>query len=74
MTDLPRLETQTRRRPPDPPIEAPRTANHWFIATITNADFILVIAFCLIGLLVTANVVLRFPDFGTLVEQLEQFP
>jgi len=37
-------------------------------------ELVMVVAFCAIGLLVTANMMLRVPDFGAIVEQLEQFP
>jgi hypothetical protein len=33
-----------------------------------------IVAFCAIGLLVTINMVLRFPEFGVAVAQLEIFP
>ena len=75
MTYLPvRREIRTRRNPAALQVKAPKTVYHWLVATITNPDLISVVAFCVIGLLVTANVVLRFPDFGLMVEQLEQFP
>ncbi len=41
-----------------------------FVAMITNPDLIMIVAFCMIGLLATVNVVLRFPDFGLTAEQL----
>jgi len=41
-----------------------------FVAMITNPDLIMIVAFCMIGLLVTVNVILRFPDFGLTAEQL----
>jgi hypothetical protein len=41
---------------------------------IISPNLGMVVGFCAIGLLVTANVVLRFPDFAAIVEQLGQFP
>jgi hypothetical protein len=45
-----------------------RTETTW-----SNPALVVVITFCLIGLLLTLNVVLRFPDFGSVVEQYNQF-
>lgn len=38
-----------------------------------NHGLVAVILFCLIGLLLTLNLVLRFPDFGSVIEQYNQF-
>jgi hypothetical protein len=45
-----------------------------FVATVAHPEFIAIVAFCAIGLLVTVNVILRFPDFGATFEQFGQFP
>jgi len=42
-------------------------------ATVTDPDLLTVVAFCLIGLLLTLNVMLRFPDLGAIIEQYNQF-
>jgi hypothetical protein len=41
-------------------------------ATLTP-DLLVIAAFCLIGLLSTFNMVLRFPDLGAVIEQYNQF-
>jgi hypothetical protein len=38
-----------------------------------SSDAQLVIQFCLIGLLVTLILMLRFPDLGAVIEQYNQF-
>lgn len=42
-------------------------------ATVTDPDLQAIVAFCLIGLLLTLNVMLRFPDLGAIIEQCNQF-
>jgi hypothetical protein len=46
---------------------------HKLLAEISKPDFVATIAFCAIGLLVTLNVILRFPDFGRVIELYNQF-
>jgi len=41
--------------------------------TVTDPDLLTVVAFCLIGFLLTLNVMLRFPDLGAIIEQYNQF-
>jgi hypothetical protein len=43
-------------------------------AIISNRDLHFVVGFCLAGLLLTMNVVLRFPDFGQIFATLQVFP
>jgi hypothetical protein len=50
-----------------------KSAGAWLRAAKADPDLFIIVAFCLIGLLVTINVILRFPDFGISVEQLQQF-
>jgi hypothetical protein len=52
-----------------------RTETEWsqLVMAITNPDLHAVIAFCLIGLLISLNLILRFPDFGAVIEQYNQF-
>jgi hypothetical protein len=38
-----------------------------------TADLNAVVVFCLIGLLLALNLILRFPDFGAVIEQYNQF-
>jgi hypothetical protein len=40
---------------------------------ITDPDLKAVVAFSLIGLLVALNLMFRFPDFGALIAQYNQF-
>jgi hypothetical protein len=44
-----------------------------FIAAINNSALLLIVAFCGLGLLITLNFILRFPDFGAAIEQFTQF-
>jgi hypothetical protein len=41
----------------------------WLKAAMANPDLVAVVIFCLIGLLLALNVMLRFPDFGAVIEQ-----
>lgn len=59
-----------------PPLAHRKTAgtvSFRLLALISNPNFIAVAAFCAIGLLATLNIMLRFPDFGSLIEQYNQF-
>jgi hypothetical protein len=40
---------------------------------IANPDLHAIVSFCLIGLLLAINLILRFPDFGAIIEQYNQF-
>ena len=51
-----------------------KTAWHRLIAIGIDPELVIVVAFCAIGLLATVNVMLRIPDFGATIEQLEPFP
>ena len=51
-----------------------RTETESQLATgIANPELHAVIAFCLVGILLTLNFILRFPDFGAIIEQYNQF-
>jgi hypothetical protein len=50
-----------------------KSAGAWLRAAVADPNLFIIIALCAIGLLVTLNVMLRFPDFGISMEQLEQF-
>ena len=52
---------------------AARTTWHRLLAAMLNPDFITIVVFCTIGLLTTLNVILRFPNFGSLIELYNQF-
>jgi hypothetical protein len=44
-----------------------------FLALFSNSDLPMIIAFCLLGLLLTLSLMLRFPDLGAVIEQYNQF-
>ena len=44
-----------------------------FFAIFSNPDLPMIIAFCLTGLLIFLSVIQRFPDFGAVIEQFNQF-
>jgi hypothetical protein len=62
------LEKSKGRRVDETPNQWPR-----LFAIFTNPDLPTIIAFCLLGLLLTLNLILRFPDLGALIEQYNQF-
>ena len=43
------------------------------LIAVTNPDLQAVVAFSLIGLLLTLNVMFRFPELGALIAQYNQF-
>jgi hypothetical protein len=52
-----------------------RTGAVWsqLVTVITDLDFQAVVAFCVIGILLALNFILRFPDSGAVIEQYNQF-
>ena len=44
-----------------------------FLAIFSNPDLPMIVAFCLTGLLIALSVIQRFPDFGAVIEQFNQF-
>ena len=52
-----------------------RTETEWsrLVTAIADPELHAVIAFCLIGLLLTLNLILRFPDLGAIIEQYNKF-
>jgi hypothetical protein len=52
--------------------EAPSRWSEFF-AIFTNPDLPMIVAFCLLGLLLTFGLILRYPDFGAVIEQYNQF-
>jgi uncharacterized membrane protein YdfJ with MMPL/SSD domain len=55
--------------------QAEKTGTEWsrLVTAIANPDLHAVVAFCLIGFLLALNLILRFPDFGAVIEQYNQF-
>jgi hypothetical protein len=51
------------------------TTSSWFRfkELATQSDFQLVLAFSLIGLLVALNLMFRFPEYGAIIAQYNQF-
>jgi hypothetical protein len=45
----------------------------WLRTVISDPNLIATALFCLIGLLTTVNLILRFPDFGAIIAQYNQF-
>jgi len=42
-------------------------------AALADPDFTMVAAFCAIGLLIALNLILRFPAYGEVIQQYNQF-
>jgi hypothetical protein len=45
----------------------------WLSAAVKDPSLIAIVLFCAIGLLVTLNLILRFPDLGVIIAQYNQF-
>lgn len=54
---------------------AEKAGTEWsrLVTAIANSDLHAVVAFCLIGFLLALNLILRFPAFGAVIEQYNQF-
>jgi hypothetical protein len=50
-----------------------KNVRHRTIAAIMTPDLLSVVAFCLIGSLLTLIMMFRFPDLGAVIEQYNQF-
>jgi hypothetical protein len=50
--------------------ERPRST---IVAENTKSDSLAVVPLCLIAFLLALNLILRFPDFGAVIEQYNQF-
>jgi len=46
----------------------------WLVALLSDPALIAVAIFCTIGLLITLNLIVRFPDFTAVSEQFQQHP
>ena len=62
------LEKSKGRHVDETPSQWPR-----LFAIFTNPDLPTIIAFCLLGLLLTFSLILRYPDFGAVIERYNQF-
>jgi len=54
-------------------LHSKKSALRSWLSAAKNSDLAAVAIFCAIGLLVMFNVMLRFPDFGALIAQYNQF-
>jgi hypothetical protein len=66
-------ELQPLVKPKGRDLEAAERLWPRFVAAITDPDLLGVVAFCAIGFLLALNLMLRFPDFGAVIEQYNQF-
>jgi hypothetical protein len=69
------MNTPPRARGISPLTQAKTTGPAWYrlLAAISKSESITIVAFCAIGLLIMLNVMLRFPDLASLIEQYNQF-
>lgn len=58
--------------PPSPPGTA-KTVEQERLATATNRDVNTIVALCAVGLLILLNVMLRYPDLGSVIERYNRF-
>jgi hypothetical protein len=49
------------------------SSSSWFAEAINDTNLIATVLFCVIGLAITAVVMLRFPNFGAIIAQYNQF-
>jgi hypothetical protein len=54
-------------------LPAKKSALSSWLSTAKNSDLATVAIFCAIGLLVVFNVVIRYPEFGAIIAQYNQF-
>ncbi len=54
-------------------VDAPEGPWSRLVATVADPDLPAIVAFCLTGLLIALTVMQRFPDFGAVIEQFNQF-
>jgi hypothetical protein len=72
MTHLPvsrKLQPLTKPRI----LQSDETSWDHFVAAINNPELLVIVAICALGLLITLNFILRFPGFGAVIEQYNQF-
>lgn len=69
------MNSISKARGISPLTQAKATGTAWYRlpAAISNPNFIATAALCAIGLLIMLNVMLRFPDLGSLIERYNQF-
>ena len=52
---------------------ATKTRWNQLIAAMADPELTAIVMLCAIALLITINLILRFPNFGTVIEQYDQF-
>ncbi len=72
MAHLPAMQSAPRATKSAPRPAQTVTTGSRLLAAMTDRDLITVVIFCGIGILVTVNVILRFPDFGARLQELSQ--
>jgi hypothetical protein len=50
-----------------------KLGNRTVVPVEKEYEFLTLVAFCLLGSLVALNVMVRFPDFGTVIAEYNQF-
>jgi hypothetical protein len=73
MAHLPVLQNSPRSTKSAARAEQTGTIGSRLLATMSDRDLIALVIFCGIGILLTVNVILRFPDFGIRLQELAQF-
>jgi len=71
--ELPPVTARSYARTQTPASSAERAVSR-IVAVLSDRDLHAVLAFCAIGLLLTFNIILRFPDFGAQIASLVTFP
>jgi hypothetical protein len=66
-------QTKVRELQALPETKSTNQSWHRLYAALTDPDLQVVAAFCLIGLLLTLNLIFRFPDMGAVIAQYNQF-
>jgi hypothetical protein len=67
------LALQSPTKPTIRRTQLAETVRSQLITAITDLNLQAVVAFCLIGFLLSLYFILRFPDLGALIEQYNQF-
>lgn len=55
------------------PASSPQTALSHAIAALNGTEFLIIVALCLLGLLLTLNFMFRHPEIGELIQQYNLF-